>query len=60
MEVDAHEFVSVMAPALIRAAALAAGTSGSVAIHKAHESVLGSEAEIDRASRVDILSRGRP
>jgi fructose-1,6-bisphosphatase/inositol monophosphatase family enzyme len=56
MDVDANEFVSVMAPLLFRSAALASGHSSSTALHKAHEYVPGSENEIDRASRVDILS----
>ena len=56
MHVDANEFVSVIAPMLFRSAAVASGDSSSRAIRKAREFVPGSETEIDRASRVDVLS----
>src|SRR5262249_11681131 len=54
--VDPQEFVAVMAPSLFQAAAFASHKRSSVLIRKSHESVPGSEAEPDRASRVDILS----
>lgn len=56
MHVDAHDFVAVMAPALFRSAALASSGRRPAVIRKPPEQVPGSDTEVDRASRVDVLS----
>jgi fructose-1,6-bisphosphatase/inositol monophosphatase family enzyme len=51
-----EEFVAVMAPQMLRVAALASATKCSRVSHKALEHVAGSEGEVGRQSRVEVFS----